>query len=106
MDTTLPPPSPLSPTLAAHPAPRATAAAAPLPASQLLVLAASGHSQAVDCPDPCELRVLQGRIWLSREGSPEDLFLDSGQSLRLQAPARLHLSAELGAPAWVRLVEG
>jgi hypothetical protein len=41
-----------------------------------------------------ELRVLQGRVWLTCEGRPEDHFIDAGQTLRLRGPARLHLSAE------------
>ena len=96
MDTTLPSPTALPP---ARPA-------ASLPGSQLLVLDASGHSQALDCPAGGELRILQGRVWISREGHAEDWFLDSGQQLHLSGPARLHLSAELGAPAWVRLLDG
>lgn len=97
MDTTLPSPTAL---------PSARPSATPLPGSQLLVLEASGHSQALDCPPGSELRILQGRVWISREGYAEDLFLDSGQVLRLQEPARLHLSAEQAAPAWVRLAPG
>lgn len=103
MDTTLLPPSSRSSTHALRPVPRAAAVPEPLPASQLLVLAASGHSQALDCPAGGELRILQGRVWISREGHAEDLFLDSGEVLRLQEAARLHLSAEQAAPAWVRL---
>lgn len=41
-----------------------------------------------------ELRVLQGRVWLTCEGRPEDHFLSAGQSYRLHGPVRLHLSAE------------
>ena len=97
MDTTLPSPTAL---------PSTRAAAASLPGSQLLVLDASGHSQALDCPPGSELRILQGRVWISREGHAEDLFLDSGEVLRLQEASRLHLSAEQAAPAWVRLAPG
>jgi len=51
-----------------------------------------------------ELRVLQGRVWLTCEGQSEDHFLSAGQSLPLQGPARLHLSAEGGRPARVTLL--
>ncbi|MBB2483799.1 DUF2917 domain-containing protein [Mitsuaria sp. WAJ17] len=94
MDTTLPSPTAL---------PSTSPTAAPRPGSQLLVLDASGHSQALDCPSGGELRILQGRVWISREGHAEDLFLDSGELLRLKDAARLHLSAERAAPAWVRV---
>lgn len=104
MDTTLPSsPSSMPRARPEHPARSARPRATPLPASQLLVLDARGDSQALDCPAGSELRVLQGRVWISREGHPEDLFLDSGQCIRLPCPARLHLSAERAQPAWVRL---
>ena len=108
MDTTLPSPqpSPLSPSRPRHTPPRTGATAVPASCGQLLVLDARGHSQALDCPANSGLRILQGRVWISREGAPEDLFLDSGQYLRLHDAARLHLSAEQAAPAWVRLEEG
>lgn len=105
MDTTLPSsPSSMPRTRLELPAQPARPAAAPLPSSQLLVLDARGHSQALDCPAGSELRVLQGRVWISREGHPEDLFLDSGRCMRLPHRACLHLSAERAQPAWVRLV--
>lgn len=67
--------------------------------------ASAGRVYALDCAaGPAELRVLQGRIWLTVEGRPEDHFLSAGQSYRMHAgPVRVHLSAEGRCSARVSL---
>jgi hypothetical protein len=55
----------------------------------------TGSVRTLECASgPAELRVLQGCVWLTCEGQPEDHFLSAGQSCRLHGPMRLHLSAE------------
>lgn len=45
------------------------------------------------------LQVLQGRVWLTREGELQDVFLAAGQCWRGHGAVRLHLSAEGAAGA-------
>lgn len=69
----------------------------------------AGRVHTLDCPaGAAALRVIQGRVWLTVEGQPEDHFLSAGQALALHGPARLHLSAEGGrsAQAVLHLVAG
>lgn len=40
------------------------------------------------------LETERGRVWLTCEGRPDDHFLDAGQRLLVQGPARLRVSAE------------
>ncbi len=40
------------------------------------------------------LRVLEGRVWLTQEGSLDDVFLDAGTSYRLEGPGRAVVTAE------------
>jgi hypothetical protein len=55
----------------------------------------TGSVRTLECATGlAELRVLQGCVWLTCEGRPEDHFLSAGQSCRLHGPVRLHLSAE------------
>lgn len=64
----------------------------------------AGGVRTLDCAaGPAELRVRQGRVWLTCEGRPEDHFLSAGQSCRVHGPVRLHLSAEGGHRARVTL---
>ena len=66
----------------------------------------AGRVRSLDCArGPAELRVLQGRVWLTCEGQPEDHVLWAGQVHRLQGPARLHLSAEGRSAARVSLTD-
>ncbi|MBN8486828.1 MAG: DUF2917 domain-containing protein [Burkholderiales bacterium] len=69
--------------------------------------ASAGRVHTLDCAaGPAELRVLQGRVWLTVEGRPQDHFLSAGQSYRVHAgPARLHLSAEGRCSARVSLAD-
>ena len=65
----------------------------------------AGRVHSIDCGHgPMALRVLQGRVWLTCEGQPEDHFLAVGQALTLRGPVRLHLSAEGGRGAKLTLV--
>ncbi len=40
------------------------------------------------------LRVLRGRIWITQEGSPDDVFLDAGSGHTFRADGRVLISAE------------
>lgn len=40
------------------------------------------------------LRVLRGRVWVTRANDPDDHFLDAGASLRLAARAKALIGAE------------
>jgi len=41
-----------------------------------------------------EIRVMTGRLWLTLEGFPEDVWLQAGEAWRLPENGRLWLSAE------------
>lgn len=43
------------------------------------------------------LRVLRGRVWVTQEGSVDDVFLDAGSGHTFRADGRVLVSAE-GAP--------
>lgn len=63
-----------------------------------------GRVRSLDCvAGPHQLRVLQGRVWLTIEGQPADHVLSAGQGCDLVGPARLHLSAEGARSARVTL---
>lgn len=57
---------------------------------------------------PVTLRVVRGRIWLTRPGDPDDHFLDAGAALRLAPGGGVLIGAEGAAqiaieaerPAW------
>ena len=90
MDTTAP-----HPLVAAQPAG---------PAPRSLLLAPLGglhtvHTLEVPAGQVLQLRVLQGRVWLTREGRAEDWFLDAGALWQGAGPLRVHLSAEGGRAA-------
>ena len=40
------------------------------------------------------VRVLRGRIWITQEGSIDDVFLNAGQSHTLEADGKVIISAE------------
>ncbi len=40
------------------------------------------------------LRVIAGRVWVTRPGDPDDHFLDAGDQLRLDARSRVLIGAE------------
>lgn len=97
-----------TPALAPLPTAPAARGGAPDHLLELPPVAQAAHPvRALDCePDGwTELRVLRGRVWLTREGWPQDVFLDAGQHWRVEGAARLHLSAEgeSGAQLGVRL---
>lgn len=48
------------------------------------------------------LQVLAGRVWITQQGRPNDLFLDAGQGLALQGPALVYASAEGTVPLRLR----
>ena len=47
----------------------------------------------------------QGRVWLTRDGQPQDHILEVGQRLAFAGPARLRVSAEGGGAQlrWARV---
>ncbi|MBN9368107.1 MAG: DUF2917 domain-containing protein [Comamonadaceae bacterium] len=47
----------------------------------------------------------RGRIWLTRDGQPQDHILEAGQRLAFTGPARLRVSAEGGSAQlrWARV---
>jgi hypothetical protein len=48
------------------------------------------------------LETERGRVWLTCEGRPEDHFLEAGQRLQFAGPARLRVSADGRAAAYLR----
>jgi Protein of unknown function (DUF2917) len=49
--------------------------------------------------DGVNVRVLQGRVWITQEGSLDDVFLAAGDSHRLVGDGRVVISAEGRADA-------
>jgi hypothetical protein len=43
---------------------------------------------------PVTLRVMRGRVWVTRPGDPDDHFLDAGAALRLAAGGGVLIGAE------------
>lgn len=55
------------------------------------------NSGALVSIDDCQgqaLRVLEGRVWVTHEGSLDDVFLDAGASYRLEGSGRTVVTAE------------
>lgn len=50
------------------------------------------------------LEVLEGRLWLTQQGSSDDLFLEAGQAHTLQGPAVLYAGADGTTPLRLRWV--
>jgi hypothetical protein len=48
-----------------------------------------------------ELRVLEGRVWVTRQDDPDDHFLGSGETIRLDRSQKVIIGAD--GPARVRL---
>ena len=44
----------------------------------------------------CSLRVLQGRVWLTQEGSLDDVFLSAGETYTFGTARRVVVTAEGG----------
>jgi len=78
-------------------------AAADPPHSVLLL--STAPVRLLQCPAQgrTELRVRHGRIWLTCEGRPEDVFLDAGEGWTVSGAARLHLNAENGQEAMLEI---
>ena len=72
---------------------------------RVLALPAGGPVHCLDCESGQRtgLRVLAGRVWLTREGWLDDHFLGPGEAWSITGQARLHLSAEDGLPARLEL---
>jgi len=76
-----------------------TARTAALPGSQrqsqVLTLAVEQAPQALRLRawESAKLRVRSGRLWLTQDGKPDDLFLVVGQQLLLLGPACYRLGA-------------
>ena len=75
------------------------------PSSRTLSLAAHAPVQRLRCPASSlsVIHVRQGRVWLTREGRPEDVFLAAGERWQVAGDATLHLSAEGAEPALLEL---
>lgn len=48
------------------------------------------------------LQTQSGIVWLTCEGQPRDYFVQAGESLRFDGPARLHLGTQGSQPATLR----
>ncbi len=57
-----------------------------------------GRPLTLRAPAGTELRVLRGRVWLTRSGDPADHFLAAGEALRLDG-ARTVVEADRGEAA-------
>ena len=68
--------------------------------ADLTTLAPHSAVKSLSCPAGrvLILKVMQGRMWLTQEGRPEDHFLEAGQHHSVIGPALLHLSAEGASP--------
>ncbi|WP_077032668.1 DUF2917 domain-containing protein [Pelomonas sp. KK5] len=73
--------------------------------AQELALPRRGPVQHLDCEAgaAAELLVLEGRVWLTREGWLDDHFLAAGERWTVAGPARLHVSADGGDAALLAL---
>jgi hypothetical protein len=77
----------------------APAFVAPGPGPDAVVLPTDGRPVALRLRRSVRLRVFGGRAWITREGSPDDHWLEPGQALDLPAPPgwfgwRLFVSGE------------
>jgi ferric-dicitrate binding protein FerR (iron transport regulator) len=54
-------------------------------------------------PDGTTLRVLRGRVWVTQEGSVDDVFLDAGSGYTFRADGKVIISVEgaVGAAATI-----
>jgi hypothetical protein len=52
------------------------------------------HGELFRCDQACRLRVVHGRVWVTRRHDLEDLFLDAGHTLVLRRGAQAIVSAE------------
>lgn len=59
-----------------------------------LVNLAPGELRRLDGAAGLRLELLQGRLWLTQPGDPDDHFLRAGQGLRLQAGRGVLLQSE------------
>ena len=48
------------------------------------------------------LQTQSGIVWLTCEGQPRDYFVQAGESLRFDGPARLYLGTQGSQPATLR----
>ncbi len=69
---------------------------APADLPQLIHLHA-GQVMALPATPTRGLRVLQGRVWLTRFGDPDDHFLNAGDSLDLRPHDQVVIEADAGA---------
>ncbi len=49
---------------------------------------------AVEHAEGATLRVLRGRVWITQEGSPDDVFLDAGSGHTFRIDGRALITAE------------
>lgn len=64
--------------------------------SRLLALQQAVQTLALRRGETAWLAAEQGRVWVTRDGLPDDYFLDAGQCMAFNGPARLRVSAESG----------
>ncbi len=58
----------------------------------------------VDEAEGCTVRVVAGRVWITQEGSIDDLFLDAGSGHTFRTDGRVVISAEGAAHAVATVV--
>ena len=90
--------SPISPTRRAAATPPARRRLALESADHLLPLR-RGQFVVLDDAAPTRLSCLQGDLWVTQQGRPEDLLLRAGDSLWLRAPGRTLIEALSSATA-------
>ncbi len=52
------------------------------------------HGELFRCEQACRLRVVHGRVWVTRRHDPDDHFLDAGHTLVLRGGAQAIVGAE------------
>ncbi len=61
---------------------------------RLPVILPLGGRLALHDAEGVSMQVLCGRVWITREGSPDDVFVDHGGLHRFAGPGRVVISAE------------
>ena len=67
-----------------------------------LQAAASVRTMHLSAGQSLWLQTQSGIVWLTCEGQPMDYFLQAGESLRFDGPARLYLGTQGSQPATLR----
>lgn len=57
------------------------------------LLLARGEVMHIDAPRSVEVSVASGRVWITEESRPDDIWIAAGERVRLQGPGRAVIEA-------------